>query len=54
MKEILIGDKIKKELESKTSFHGVLKSRYGKETPKPITGSFMEKNNHSVIPKKEK
>ena len=51
MKEILIGDKIKKELESKTSFHDVLKSRYGKETPKPITdGSFIEKNN----PKKEK
>lgn len=53
MKEILIGDKIKKELKSKTSFHDELKSRYGKEVLKPI-GSFLEKNKHSVISKKEK
>ena len=43
MKEILIGDKIKKELQNKTSFHDVLKSRYGKETPKPITPSNSKK-----------
>ena len=43
MKEILIGDKIKKELGSKKSFHDVLKSRYGKETPKPITPSNSKK-----------
>ena len=53
MKEILIADKIKKELESKTYFHDVLKSRYAKEAPKPI-GSFVGNNNHSAIPKKEK
>ena len=53
MKEILIADKIKKDLASKTSFHDVLKSRYGKEALKPI-GSFVGNNNHSAIPKKEK
>ena len=53
MKEILIGNKIKKDLATKTSFHDVLKSRYAKEAPKPI-GSFVGNNNHSAIPKKEK
>ena len=53
MKEILIGDKVKKDLASKTSFYDELKNRYTKEAPTPI-GSFVGNNNHSAIPNKEK